>query len=118
LRRLWLIHLYLKLLDVVAILKYILELFNILLLDEVITESSLILGNSPLNPVTASFLLIHSSKLNGLGEKGFHKTIVNQLILNFIARVIQKSRGARTASSSSILVLVLEVLENLNRRFR
>lgn len=117
LRRLWLIHLYLKLLDVVAILKYVLELFNILLLDEVITESSLILGNSPLNPVAASFLLVHSCELNGLGEKGVHKTIVNQLILNFIARVIQKSRGARTASSSSILVLVLEVLENLNRRF-
>jgi hypothetical protein len=116
LRRLWLIHLYLKLLGVVAVLKYILEFFNILFLDEVITEASLILGNSPLNPNAASILLVHSSKLNGLGEKGVHKTIVNQLILNFIARVIQKSRGART-SSSSILVLVLEVLESLNRRF-
>jgi hypothetical protein len=117
LRRLWLIHLYLKLLRVVAILKYILELFNILLLDEVITEASLILGDSPLQYVAASIILVHSSELNGLCEKGVHKTIVNQLILNFLARVIQKSRGARTTSSSSILVLVLEVLENLNRRF-
>lgn len=48
LRRLWLIHLYLKLLGVVAILKYILKLFNILLLDEVITEASLVLSDSPL----------------------------------------------------------------------
>ena len=116
LRRLWLIHLYLKLLRVVAILKYILKLFNILLLNEVITEASLILGDSPLQHVAASILLVHSSELNGLGEKGVHKTIVNQLILNFLARIIHLPRGARTATYS-ILVLIFEVLENLNRRF-
>ena len=64
LRRLRLIHLYLKLLGVVAILKYILELFNILFLDEVITEASLILSDSPLQHVAASILLVHSSELN------------------------------------------------------
>jgi hypothetical protein len=116
LRRLWLIHLYLKLLGVVAILKYILKLFNILLLDEVITEASLILGDSPLQHFAASVLLFHSSELNGLGEKGVHKTIVNQLILNFLARVIHLPRGARTATLS-LLILVFEVLKDLNRWF-
>jgi hypothetical protein len=117
LRRLLLIYLYLKLLGVVAILKYILELFNILLLDEVITEASLILGDSPLQDVAASILLVHSSELNGLGEKGVHKTIVNQLILNFLARVIHMPRRARNTAFSFLLVLVLKVLDNLNRRF-